>query len=136
MKTLSEILKASSDYLSQKGIQRPRRLVEELICDVLKIQRVELAGAKDLANLPPEDIAAYFRDRPLKAKQLLGESYDKRFTPSTFIEEKDGGFRVGWFSARLEYMCVRQFPDLADAATDYLLFSLGKGRWRAPEKTV
>jgi hypothetical protein len=101
-----------------------------------KPQRVGLARAKALANLPPEEIAGYFRDHPFKAKQLLDESSNKRFTPSTFIQEKDGGFRVGWFSVRFEYMCVRQFSDLADAAADYLLFSLGKGRWKPPEKAV
>lgn len=60
---------------------------------------------------------------------LISESYDKRFTPSSFIMENSGGFRVGWFTRNAKYECVREFTDLADAATDYLLFSLGKGRW-------
>ena len=92
------------------------------------VQRVRVS-AEGLAGLPPADIATYFRDHPREAKDLLNESYDKRFTPSSFIAEEGGGFRVGWFFPRFEYKCVRKFSNLADAATDYLLFSLGKGRW-------
>jgi len=65
----------------------------------------------------------------LIAKLLLYESYDKRFTPSTFIKEDGKGFSVGWYSRKLEYECVREFSSLADAATDYLIFSRGKSRW-------
>lgn len=68
------------------------------------------------------------------AQRLLLDSYDKRSTPSTFIVEERSGFKVGWFSSNLRYECVRQFSNLADAATDYLLFSLGKGRWTASER--
>ena len=100
------------------------------------IQRVRLAAAKGLAGLQPAHIAAYFRDHPEQAKDLLSESYDKRFTPSSFMTERSGSYQVGWFSKRAEYMCVRQFSNLADAATDYFLFSLGKGRWNPPETTV
>jgi hypothetical protein len=86
-------------------------------------------AAKDLAGRPPEDIAVYFRDHLETARDLLHESYDKRCTPSTFIEEEGDGFRVGWFSSKLGRKYVRDFSNLADAATDYLLLSFGKGRW-------
>ncbi len=97
------------------------------------IQRVQLAAAKGLAGLQPASIAAYFRDHPEQAKALLYESYDKRCTPSSFIEVEGNGYQVGWFSVRR--LCVRRFSNLADAATDYLLFSLGKGRWKPPTPT-
>ena len=71
----------------------------------------------------------YFRNNPQTAKALLDESYDKRYSPSTFLTEAGDGFAVGWFARRAGRQCVRQFSDLAEAATDYLLFSLGKGRW-------
>src|SRR6266849_3791947 len=51
-------------------------------------------------------------------------------------DRKKCSYQVGWFSKRAEYMCVRQFSNLADAATDYFLFSLGKVRWNPPETTV
>ncbi len=98
------------------------------------IQRVRLAAAKGLAGLQPAHIAAYFRDHPEQAKDLLSESYDKRFTPSSFMAERSAATKL--LSKRAEYMCVRQFSNLADAATDYFLFSLGKGRWNPPETTV
>src|SRR4051812_46838695 len=80
-----------------------------------------------LVELPPAEIAKYFRKHPEVATALLRESYDKRFAPSTFIEERNGGLRVGWLTTQAT--CVREFSNLPDAATDYLLFSLGKGRW-------
>jgi hypothetical protein len=97
------------------------------------VQRIRLTDANAIADRPPPDIATYFREHPEDAQSLLVESSDKRFTPSSFIEEKGGEFRVGWFSSRFEHECTRQFSNLPDAATDYLLFSLGKGRWTPPD---
>ena len=42
MKTLSEILALSTEYLKKKGVDRPRRQVEELLSYVLKMPRIEL----------------------------------------------------------------------------------------------
>jgi hypothetical protein len=82
-----------------------------------------------ISELPASDIAKHLREHPETAGALLTESYNKRFTPSTFIAEQGEGFRVGWFTRDAQYQCVQEFSDLADAAADYLLFSLGKGRW-------
>jgi len=106
-----------------------RRSDNDEFPEEFSIQRIEVAAAIAVAELPPADIATYFREHPGTAKDLLLESYDKRFNPSSFITEESYGFSVGWFSSRAGYKCVRQFSNLADAATDYLLFSLGKGRW-------
>jgi hypothetical protein len=56
-----------------------------------------------VAELSPADVVAYFRAQPDAANRVLGQSYDKRYSPSTFVEE---------------------------AVADYLLFSFGKGRLR------
>jgi len=96
------------------------------------IQVIGVEDAKAICDFPGADIATYLRKHPQTAKALLYESQDKRFTPSSFIAEKGSGFRVGWFTREAKYECVREFSDLADAATDYLLFSLGKGRWAPP----
>jgi hypothetical protein len=99
-----------------------------------KVQRIGVAAAKALADLPTAEIASYFREYPDVAKELLAESYDKRYTPSTYIAEEGNGFSVGWVPrSTIENTCIRRFSNLADAATDYLLFSRGKGRWRPPE---
>jgi hypothetical protein len=95
------------------------------------VQRIRTTAASALSGLSPEAIAAYFHAHPEVARDVLYESYDKRWTPASFIEEKDGRYRVGWFSSAYEYECIRWFSNLPDAATDYLLFSLGRGRWSA-----
>jgi len=82
-----------------------------------------------ISELPASGIAKYLREHPETARALLGESYDKRFTPSSFIAEEGEGFRVGWFTRDAKCECIQEFSDLADTATDDLLFSLGKGRW-------
>jgi hypothetical protein len=61
------------------------------------------------------------------------ESYDRRCSHSTFMSEEVGGYLVGWYSRHAGFLSQRRFSDLADAATDYLLFSLGKGRWIEPD---
>ena len=98
-----------------------------------RVQRIGVKAAKAISHLPASDIAKFFREHPETARALLDESYNKRFTPSSFIaEEGNGLFRVGWFTRDAKYECVKEFADLADAATDYLLFSLGKSRWTPP----
>lgn len=92
-------------------------------------QHIGIAVAKGLADLAVSAIVEYFRENPDMASRLLAESYDKRFTPSSFIAEEGERFKVGWFSRRCRYECVQEFATLADAATDYFLLSLGRGRW-------
>jgi hypothetical protein len=94
-----------------------------------RVQRIGIADAIAIAELPPDRIAAYFRRNPAVADRLLLESCDKCYSPSTFITEQGEGYLVGWLSSRSGYQSQRRFSKLADAATDYLLFSLGKGRW-------
>jgi hypothetical protein len=83
----------------------------------------------DISGLRPSEIAQYFREHPETARALMSESCNKHFTPSTFLGERPAGFMVGWCDREARYVCVQQFSNLPDAATDYLLFSLGKGRW-------
>ena len=85
----------------------------------------------EVADSISAEIAAYFRSHRPIAEALLPESYDKRYSPSTFIQEAGGGFNVGWYDKG--HKCVQLHSNLADAATDYLLFSLGKGRWKSTD---
>jgi hypothetical protein len=95
-----------------------------------RVQRIGIMRAVAVSDLSGPEIVKYLREHPETAKALLGESYDKRYTPSTFIfENGDGSFRVGWLTRGAQHECVKEFENLADAATDYLLFSLGKSRW-------
>jgi hypothetical protein len=104
--------------------------------DGFHVQRIGIAYAMAVAELPPGRIAAYLRSNPETADRLLAESYDKRYSPSTFITEEVDGFSVGWFSRSGGSLCERRFSNLADAATDYLLFLLGKGRWAEPANST
>jgi hypothetical protein len=63
-----------------------------------------------------------------------GGSYDKRYTPSSFVEEVGERFRVGWYRDARE--AVQVFDTLAEAVTDYLLLSFGKGRLLADHPAI
>lgn len=91
-------------------------------------QTARLEQFASVSELQPHAIVAFFRSDPAAAIRILTHSYDKRYTPSTFLEETDGGFCVGWFDGTRQH--VQHFSELPEAATDYLLFSFGKGRLR------
>jgi hypothetical protein len=97
-----------------------------------RAQRIVSSAANAISGLPAPEIAMYFRDHLGTATQLLTECRDKRYTPSTYIVERADGFEVGWITRAVKHECAMKFSNFADAATDYLLFSLGKGRWRPP----
>jgi hypothetical protein len=100
------------------------------------VQTIRTSAVCYVTHLSPRELAVYFHDHPDVAKDLLLESYDKRWTPASFIEEKDGRYRVGWFSSKFQYECIRWFSNLPDAATDYVIFSLGRGRWSAEAAAI
>lgn len=85
------------------------------------VQRPGVTSAKAIFHLPPQDIAEYFRGHPSVANDLLTESFDKRYNPSSFIAEEGDEYRVGLWSEQRRYECVKSFSSLADAATDYLM---------------
>src|ERR1700712_5249730 len=66
--------------------------------DGFRIQRIRVSAAMAIAEYAPAAIAAHFREHPAVANDLLSESYDKRYSPSTFIAEEGNGFSVGWYS--------------------------------------
>ena len=72
----------------------------------------QISAAIAVSELPAGDIAKFFREHPEIAGALLGESYDRRFTPSSFIEEKGNRFRVGWFTRDAKYQCVQELRPL------------------------
>ena len=91
-------------------------------------QTIGLAEFEPLLTLSPDDLVAHFRANAQDAARLLQHSYDKRYTPSTFIEETNGGYQVGWFDR--DQMHLQHFTEFAQAAADYLSFSFGRGRLR------
>lgn len=91
--------------------------------------RPQTSGLSKFASLveqAPDEIVTFLRKHPRACRKALMQSYNKRYMPSTFIEEAGDRFCVGWFDG--ERKCLRFFADSAEAVTDYLLFSFGKGR--------
>src|SRR5204863_6064254 len=88
----------------------------------------DLVDFQPLSELSPADLVAYFSANPQAADRLLQQSYDKRCTPSTFIEEASAGYQVGWFDHERRHL--QHFTGFPQAAADYLLFSFGRGRLR------
>jgi hypothetical protein len=87
---------------------------------------LSLKDYKHLFVFSADDLLQYLERQPNVCQRLLMDSYDKRYSPSTFIEEWEGKYRVGWYEdARRE---VQVFEKFAEAATDYVLFSLGLPR--------
>ena len=80
-----------------------------------------------LVELPVDSLIALLGGDGELCDRVMGQSVrQKRYQPSTFIEEKSGAFRVGWYQNG--YQAVRTFAQRELAVADYLLFSFGKGR--------
>jgi hypothetical protein len=87
----------SSDNRAMRGLRRKQP--DEAFPDDFRSQRIRVESALEVAELPAPETAAYSRQHLETAKDLLLESYDKRFTPSSFVTEESYGFRVGWCSS-------------------------------------
>jgi len=71
----------------------------------------------------------YFVQNPKTCKRLFNDSGDKRYTPSTFITmNKKGKYFVGMLDRDVQEHDVETFDTLAEAVTDYVLFSLKLNR--------
>lgn len=85
-----------------------------------------------IATKSVNEIVSHFQRDPQSASDLVTHSCDKRFTPSNYLEEVSGGYRVGWYGKCRQH--EQSFSDLAEAAADYLLFSFGRGRLGRPSE--
>ena len=72
-----------------------------------------------------DQLLEYFVQNPKLCKRLFNDSGDKRYTPSTFITmNKKGKYLVGMLDRNVQEHDVESFDTLAEAVTDYVLFSL------------
>jgi hypothetical protein len=87
---------------------------------------------KEHFNFTPIELIKYLEAHPETCKILLIDSYDKHYSPSTFIEEwKSNQYRVGWVPATMNHPNqIRVFSTFAEATADYVLFS-----WDFPRLT-
>jgi hypothetical protein len=82
---------------------------------------------RGVLNFTTRELILYLENHPEKCEELLCDSYDKRYSPSTFIEEWKNKYRVGW-SGSGDDRQLRVFPSFFEAAADYVLFSWGLPR--------
>ena len=81
---------------------------------------------KQYFNFTVTELIKYLEVRPETCKILLNDSYDKRYSPSTFIEEWQDKYRVGWVpSGHNPTNQIRVFSSCVEATADYVLFSWG-----------
>jgi hypothetical protein len=86
-------------------------------------------GSRDASWGVADRLVSHLHAHPEICEQLLLASYNKRFSPSTFIEERgDGIYWVGWVPHFGKIKHIRAFNSFAQAATDYVLFSWGLPR--------
>jgi hypothetical protein len=85
---------------------------------------------KSFFTFTPEDLIDFYKKNPAICEQILLESYDKRYGPSTFISPfKDDQYRVGWVPYGKEPINqIRVFASYPAAVADYVLFSWGYPR--------
>ena len=93
-----------------------------------KPQTMGLERFAKLAETGQEEVLSYFQSNPLECELVIRMSYDKRYSPSTYVLEIEKKYHVGWFNG--EYTEVKIHNELAAAITDFVLFSFGKPRLR------
>lgn len=85
---------------------------------------------KSFFTFTPEDLIDFYKKNPEICINILQESSDKRYSPSTFISPyKDDQFRVGWVNRGADPIDqIRVFASFPAAVADYVLFSWGYPR--------
>ncbi len=83
--------------------------------------------AKEYLAFTSIELIEYLQAHPEICTTLLNDSYDKRYSPATFIEQWKDKYRVGWVASAGEPSInqIRVFSSFAEAAADYVLFSWG-----------
>lgn len=104
-------------YLDELQRWDPRKESKEIFRQIV-VDNISFDG---------KDLISYLQNHPDTCRQLLNNSYDKHYSPATFIvETKNNQYHVGWSSVGRTQ--VRIFSTLAEATYDYVLFSWGLPR--------
>lgn len=110
-------------------------LTERKAKEILSRDKSWLDNKKEIVfSFNQYDLLTYLRKRPELCEQVLTFSYDKRYSPSTFIEEHANGYRVGWYDKNREQ--ERYYDKFYEAATDFVLFSWNMGRLKREENKL
>ena len=87
---------------------------------------------KNYLSFTPTELLDYFKQHPDVCQKLVLDSSDKRFSPSTFIQQEGDKYIVGYVDDSYAPMTreILYFYTIEEAVTDYVLFSLGMPRLR------
>lgn len=115
---LIETWKSLMPYLPELKQWDPRKDSNEIIKQIIR----------DHLTFDHKSLISYLHMHPEKCRALLDDSYNKHYSPATFIAETDDNqYRVGWAgTSSLEK--TRVFTTFAEATADYVLFSWGLQR--------
>ncbi len=114
---LSTAWELLAPYIPELNEWNPKRDSQEIIRQIIR----------DHLSFTDTDLIAYLRLHPNECRDLLHDSYNKHYSPATFIEEVEGGqYHVGWAGHGREQVHV--FSTLAEATADYVLFNWGLPR--------
>ena len=92
----------------------------------------EIETVRKYLTFTSAQLLEYFMQNPEICQRLFNDSGDKRYTPSTFITvNKHGKYFVGMLDRNAQEHDVESFDTLAEAVTDYVLFSLKLNRLRS-----
>jgi hypothetical protein len=94
--------------------------------EYFKPQTMGLERFAKLAEKGQKEVLSYFQSNPLECELVIRMSYDKRYSPSTYVQEVEKKYHVGWFNG--EDTEVKIHKELAAAIADFVLFSFGKPR--------
>jgi hypothetical protein len=119
----SILLKAICNYYTDKALAELKE--EQIPADFVEKVK-ERAGLQNILIFTNQDLINHLRENLQDCNRLLIESYDKRFTPSTFIEETGTSYSVGYFDKKKEK--VKTWDNIIEATADYLLLSWNLGR--------
>ncbi len=93
----------------------------------------DIENRKNMNNLfvfTNDELVQYLRTNKDLCEKIFNESYDKRITRSTFIQENKGKFEVGIYDN--EYKELKIWDYLFVGVADYILLTWGLGRLGYP----
>jgi len=112
------------------GYHRVEKILQPYGYSLKRMRRVE--SVRKFLTFTPSQLLEYLKKRPRTCQRLFDDCGDKRYSPSTFITmDKKGKYFVGMLVLGEEDRDVESFETLAEAVTDYVLFSLKMKRLKS-----
>jgi len=112
------------------GYHKVEKILQPYGYSLKRMRRVE--NVRKFLTFTPNQLLEYLVKHPKTCQRLFDDCGDKRYSPSTFITmNKKGKYFVGMLGWDVVERDVETFDTLAEAVTDYVLFSLKMKRLKA-----